>query len=462
MKIINIIIKDLKIILSDKKALATMILMPIILTTILSMALKGSFASSSNDAEIEPVKIAVVKLYDEMEDSEMFESSMNSNILANNMGEVAIKDLIDASKDINIEEIFFKDFLENKDVSKFMSYRIEAESKAMELLNNKDISAVVLLPQKYTYDMKINLLTPFRNKVDIKILTHPDRNIDGQIVKSIIDAYSNTMSSVIIGKNVIIETAMTNNVGNDGFNNMDELMEGMNDLMNSININIEDVVLEGQKSINSADYYAVAMMTMFILFAAGQGGRMLLEEKDNLTYQRMVVAGTGKFEILSGKLITIFLIAIFQITVMITFTHFALKVEWGDIGSISLISIVAAFAVAGLGAFIGSLTYVAGNYKMANTFETAIIQGMALLGGSFFPIDIMPEIMQKLSFISLNGIALKAYLKIIKGHGISEILNYILILTVTGAVFTILSVMVLKGKEGKPDVKHNKVKTVKA
>ena len=461
MKIKSIIIKDLKIILSDKKALAIMILMPIILTTILSLALKGSFASSY-DAEIEPVKIAVVKLYSEKLDSEMFELSMNGNILADGMGEEAIKDLVEAGKDVNPEELFFKEFLESDDVSEFLNYRIEEETKALELLKSEDVSAVVLLPEKFTYDMKINLLTPFRNKIQIKILTHPDRDIDGQIVKSIMDAYTNSMSSVIIGKNVIIETAMTNNVGNEGFNNMDELMEGMSDVMESIEINIEDVVLEGRKSINSADYYAVAMMTMFILFAAGQGGRMLLEEKDNLTYQRMVVAGTTKFEILSGKLIAVFLIAIFQIAVMITFTHFALKVEWGDLKLVALISIAAASAIAGLGTFVGSLTYVAGNYKMANIFESAIIQGMALLGGSFFPIDIMPEIMQKLSFLSLNGIALKAYLKVISGYGLSEVLNYILILIVTGAAFTILSVMILNRKEGNADVKHNKIKAVKA
>lgn len=41
MKSFYIIRKDLKVILSDKKAIALMILMPLVLTTILSFALKG-------------------------------------------------------------------------------------------------------------------------------------------------------------------------------------------------------------------------------------------------------------------------------------------------------------------------------------------------------------------------------------------------------------------------------------
>ncbi|WP_312700304.1 ABC transporter permease [Sedimentibacter sp.] len=461
MRIINIIKKDLKIILSDKKALALMILMPIILTTILSMALKGSFASG--DSDFEPVNIAVVKLYDEDNDNEMFKSSLKNSMISDSMGEDAIQRLIDSGEDVNPEKFFFGDFLDSKDVSKIIKYILVSDEKnALSKLNSGEVSAIVLLPDKFIYDMKVNLLTPFRNKVDIRILTHPDKNLSGKIVSSVIDAYSNAMSTIIIGKNVVLEASMANNISGDGFDNLDKLMEGMSDVIQSIDVNIENVVMEGRKQISSADYYAVGMMTMFILFAAGIGGRMLLEEKDNQTYQRMAIAGITKFEILAGNFTTIFLIALLQVTVMVTFTHFALKVQWGNIVSVILTSLASSFAVAGLGAFVGALTYRTDNYKMANMFESAIIQVMALLGGSFFPLDIMPEFMQKLSFLSLNGIAIRAYLKIIAGYAIADILNYILILIALGAGFAILAVFALKGKEDTINVKRNKIKTAQA
>lgn len=461
MKIKSIIIKDLKVMFSDKKALGIMILMPIILTTILSIALKGSFASGG-DAEFEPVPIAVVKKYNALEDSEAFKTSLNNNFILKGMGEETLKKLTESENGINPEKIFFEDFMDSDDVSEFIQYRIEDESRAMELLNSEEVSAVVLLPEKFIYDMKINLLTPFRNNVEIKVLTHPDKNISGKVVKGVMNAYTNAMSSVIIGKNVIIEAAITNNLGNDGFKNMEEVMEGMKAVMESININIDDVVLEGRKPIKSSDYYAVGMMTMFILFAAGQGGRMLLEEKENLTYQRMMIGSVSKLQVLSGKFVTVFIIAIFQITVMIAFSRFALGVKWGDFKSVALISIAAAFAIAGLGSFVGALTYKAGNYKMANIFENIIIQGMALLGGSFFPIDVLPGFMRNLSFLSLNGVALKSYLKIISGYHTIDILNNVFILFGAGAVLTTLAVLVLNRREGESHVKHNKVEASKA
>lgn len=461
MRIANIIKKDLRIILSDKKALAIMILMPIVLTTILSMALKGSFISG--DSDFEAIDIAVVKLYDEDEDNLMFESSLKNSLIADSMGEDTIQKLIDSGYDMDPEKFFFGDFLESKDVSKLINYTLVSDEKsASDKLSSGEVAAIVILPDKFIYNMKVNLLTPFRNKVDIKIFTHPDKNLSGKIVNSIIDGYSNAMSTIIIGKNVVLEESMANNISGDGFDSLDKLMEGMSDVISSIDVNIENVVMEGRKQVNSADYYAVGMMTMFILFAAGMGGRMLLEEKDNQTYQRMFIAGTSKLEILSGNFMTVFFIALLQITIMITFTHFALNVQWGNIVSVILISLASSFSVAGLGSFVGALTYKAGNYKMANMFESAIIQVMALLGGSFFPIDVMPEFMQNLSFLSLSGVAIKSYLKNITGYAVADILNYIWILIAMGAVFTVAAVVVLRGKEDTANVKRNKAKIAQA
>jgi len=99
---------------------------------------------------------------------------------------------------------------------------------------------------------------------------------------------------------------------------------------------------------------------------------------------------------------------------------------------------------------------------MANIFETGVIQTMALLGGSFFPVDILPSMFQKLSFLSLNGTALKAYLKIMMGYGMEEIIGYVGVLTAIGALFLVLSVLILRGEGETVNVKYNKIKTAKA
>ena len=128
MKVINIIIKDLKVVLSDKQAIIVTMLMPLILMTILSMALKGSFISS-DDIEINQIPAAVVKLYDEAADSQIFVQTLEERLNINLTGD-----------EFAPEEIFFKDFLGSKEVSKLLNCRIEEYEKAMELLNEGEIS----------------------------------------------------------------------------------------------------------------------------------------------------------------------------------------------------------------------------------------------------------------------------------------------------------------------------------
>ncbi|HHZ00066.1 MAG TPA: hypothetical protein GYA03_03105, partial [Tissierellia bacterium] len=147
MKVLSIIIKDLKIVLSDKQAIIITMLMPLILMTILSMALKGSFMDS-DDGGIEKIPVALVKQYDEGADSKIFIKTLEKRLD------------IDISRDeVNPEEMFFGDFLGNEEVSKLIDYRVVEEDRAMELLNEGEISAIIILPEKYIYDMKINLLT---------------------------------------------------------------------------------------------------------------------------------------------------------------------------------------------------------------------------------------------------------------------------------------------------------------
>jgi len=459
MKIISIIRKDLAGLFSDRKALIIILLMPVILMSILSFALKGLFMTDGSWGKI---GIAVVKEYDAEADQIRFHDALQNGLLGQGMGKEAADELASAGEEANPERIFFHEFLESEEVSDMITYRIETREKAETLLNSGEISAIVVLPEEYFYNMMVNLLTPFRNEVEITVLAGNGAEMSGQVVQSIMQAYSDSISSVIIGKNVLIEAAMANDMGNDGFREMERVMNGIMDALESVRVEVDDVTLEGMRPISSSDYYAAAMLTMFILFAAGHGGRMLLEEKENFTYQRMIVAGVPKMGILTGKFVVIFLIALLQITVMTVFSAFALKVVWGDLLSVVLTGMAAAFAVAGIGVTVAAVTWRAGNFRAANIFETAVIQTMALLGGSFFPIDILPAAFQKLSFLSLNGIALKSYQKSMMGYGVEEVAGYIMVLVGVGAAFAVLAVMILRGKGGTVDDRYYKAETAQA
>src|SRR6056297_1114295 len=164
---INIFLKDFKLFISDKKTLAAIILMPIILTTILSFALSGSFTQAGSDWTI---NIGVVKDYDKDVEENKFE-------------------------EFNPEKIFFQDYLGNKEIKNFLHYQVMTKEEALRKLEAKEISSLVILPENYIYDMYINTFTNFRNKVDIEVVSHPDMNYSGRITRELMKNFNDIMAS---------------------------------------------------------------------------------------------------------------------------------------------------------------------------------------------------------------------------------------------------------------------------
>ncbi len=447
MRIIDILRKDLKIILSDKKSLASMILMPVIISSILSFALSGSFGGgvSGNTSQFQ---IAIVKEYDDNEQVDKIHRGLTSSLIAGSFDDEQRSEIVENALDLDIEEIFFEQFLGNEELKKVVSYRVEDRESAMELIRNRDVAAVVILPEDFIYDMTINLTTPFRNIVDIQVIGNTDYIIGSEVAESIMSGFADMTSSMIIGKNIFIETALSKGANENAFEDIDIIIDNISGIMDNSGANVDYIQLEGKTPVNSFQYYAVAMTTMFILYAAGYGSRTLLEEKDNITYQRMIIAGTPQWKIASGKFFMMFIFAFLQILVMVTYSSLVLNVNWGNLINVVIVSLFIIFSVAGLGTMIAAATFKAGNYKMASVFDNLIIQIMALIGGSFIPLEVLPRFIQNLSFLSINGIALKSYLRIMMGYDLGSVVSYISALLGLGIVFIAIAIFILKRKEG--------------
>ncbi len=444
MNILSIILKDLKIILSDKKALAIRIAMPIILTAILSMALAGAFTEIGNS---EKINISIVKEYSKEDGIKNTKKLLNNDLIVENLNKDNLVNLEDSIDKMDPEKIFFDDFLGSNEVSEVINYEVASKKEACDLLNSKQISAIVILPQDYIFNMYTNLLTPFRNEINIKVITHPDMNLEGKIVGGIVNGFSDMISSMIISKNVFIQTTLQNNLDSTVFNDLDNIIEDFVNEIDNKDIDIKDVKVRGKKPISSHGYYSIAMTTMFILFAAATGGKLLLKESDNKTYQRMIMSGTSKWNILVGKFCSVYVLAVIQIAIMIIFTSLVMKVNWGKFINVITITLIVTFSIAALGVFLAVLTYKVGNYKMADVFGNVVIQFMALLGGSFIPIEIMPGFIRNLSNFTINGLALKSYMKNMMGYPINDIFILLLGLIVIGVILILISLYIFKDEK---------------
>jgi len=473
MRILDVVLRDLKIIFSDKKAVGIIIIMPILLTSILSMALKDVF--QGDGTYFEQFTVAVVKEYEPEGAYETFKAMMKSNILAFTIMEQS--NFLEEGPGFDFEEIFFEGFLDSDQISEMMTYESVSMAEAEKMMKDNEISAIVVLPEDLIVNMYVNILTPFRSPVEIVVIANPDLTVSPAIAKGLVSGFMDGMSGKILSKNVVFEAGMQNGIQKEVFANADLIMaeilddgnftgeavsgksgdgEGSADsAVAQTRINISEKNIEGEDFVNSGEYYSIAMVSMFILFAASFGSKMLLREKNELTFQRSLVAGAGPWRLLYGKMITIFLIAVVQIGAMILFTTFALKVNWGNGVSVALLTFCSAVSVSGFGTLMGTVAYKSGSYKLTNIMESGIFQVMALFGGSFMPIVVMPKWFQQVGGLTINGAALKGYLYIMLGRNFNELIFPMAVLLVSGILFTLLGMVVLRKEAGWHHVEYN-------
>lgn len=445
MRVYHLLTRDLGILFSEKKTLAVILMMPIILTTILSFALSGAF---NDNPEIPEFRIAVVKSFETKEASDQLDEVLKENGLESVLSEDILKGMFDSAQKADMERIFFEAFLEDPQVKEILDYEVVSMEEALIGLENDVLSAVVVLPENFQHAGYTNLFTTAQQKLEIEVIRNPNKSITADITVSMIQTFLSRLESTAAKKNAALDLFLSTGVSLDDKQIMQSLTQsGASSL--TADIQYTDIVGAGRRVIDSKSYYSVGMLTLFLLFGAGRGSYMLLQEKRDFTYQRMLCAGIGKWDVLTGKFLTIFFMVFIQLCLLILFSTFVLGVEWGAYTSVLILSLFTAFAVAGLGILLAAVTFVSDKTRIASLFESVIFQIMGLLGGAYIPLEVLPEEMRLLSKIPLNGVALDGYLKIMSGSPVAEISSNMLLLTVNGLVLSGVAIYLVRSKEAK-------------
>lgn len=437
MKIIDIIIKDLKLTISDKSAVAILIVMPIVLMTILGYSLTFSFKDFSSMGKIE---IAIVKEYQLKEEKK------------------ALLDLIPRDSNINIQDIdfdgfdmeklFFEDFLGNDEIKNIVNYGIMTRDEAVKKLNDKEIAAIVVLPEGFIKDTMVNFGTTFRNIVNIEIIGRTDKNIGTTIVEEIIKGFSDIITYNVSAKNSFSRLYVRENIEGNIYDHIKPLIDRITKVIKTERPELEYEPLNNRPPMNSRAYYAFAMTAMFILYGVLNGSKLLLEEKDMGTYDRMSASGVGKWQIVIGKSFSIFLFTLIQLIITYIYSSLVLSVNWGNEINLLAIFIVSAFSIAALSTMLSVIVYKIGSYNVANVLTSIIIQIMAALGGSLIPLELLPAMARSASYFTLNGLVLKALMKNYYGYGINTFAVYLFVLIGLGLLFIIIAVYLLKKEQG--------------
>jgi ABC-2 type transport system permease protein len=138
------------------------------------------------------------------------------------------------------------------------------------------------------------------------------------------------------------------------------------------------------RSVSASTFFAIGMAVFFLFFTVEFGVRSLLEEREEGTLARLLVAPIHPVSVVAGKALASLAVGLVSTTLLVFATTWLLDATWGDAFRVALLvgaGVLAAVGVTALVSTFARTTAQAG----AMVSIVAVVGG--LLGGTFFPIS---------------------------------------------------------------------------
>ncbi len=212
-----------------------------------------------------------------------------------------------------------------------------------------------------------------------------------------------------------------------------------------VTVNIDRVLIDSEYDIpTGANHSSPGFVVMFgMMTVITAGAATLLEERENRTLARLISAPLTRFHLISGKMLGLMITGILQMAIMITAGRLLFNVEWGrNFPALFLIIIALSFASTGFGLMLSSLSKSKGQAEAVGVLSVIV---MSMLGGSWWPVEILPATMQVVAKLVPAGWAMEGFVSVImRGAGVGEVLLPFGVLLGFGLVFVTIGVALFK------------------
>ncbi|PKN78750.1 MAG: ABC transporter permease [Candidatus Cloacimonetes bacterium HGW-Cloacimonetes-1] len=194
------------------------------------------------------------------------------------------------------------------------------------------------------------------------------------------------------------------------------------------------------EDLNSAQYMVPGIIVILITIISMMMSAMsLVKEKEIGTLEQLMVTPASKIELLLGKLIPYWVIAMFEISAVTFAAHFIFRIHFtGSVAEMALAAGLYLMTTLGIGIFISTIT---DTQQQAMFFSWFMMIFMILLSGLFVPVQNMPYLIKKLTLLNPMSFMLAITREvIIKGTPLRYMFREVAALTLYGFVTFFLGV----------------------
>ena len=253
------------------------------------------------------------------------------------------------------------------------------------------------------------------------------------MVRGVASGFSNVQTAVEVAISEVQRATGSTNLDYQGIAGrvVDVALERLHDP--PVRARITTVGSAEEEEFNIFDQVVPGYAVMFAMFTVLSAAGGILEEKERGTFKRLLIAPIPQWSLLGGKLLAQFLMGVGQIALMFLAGALVFHVSLGDsILGLVLLTLATCWATTSLGIL---LVAVIRSRKQLHPITTLIILGTSAIGGSWFPLFLMPKAVQQVGRITLVAWAMEGYNRLmILGGSLADVWVDIGVLVLYGAV----------------------------
>ena len=419
-KIIAIARKDIYTTFKDLNAVAYLVALPVVLSAIVGLAF-----GTGGDVSIDAVPVAVVN-----QDQGITLPGGQSFSLGETL-ERAFVPTGDPAQD--------EPFAAIHDLVDGAAY--DDAERARDEIASGDLAALITVADA---DFTANALSGDVPGT-VAILYDSGRSVGPSVVRSIVSALTNGMNSVILaqrlGPAALAEIGAAAGADDAAIAGAAaQLSAEAMSIAEAAPVRLEKVDLQGEtRSFDAMQYFAPSMAILFMTFAMGAGATTIRLERERWTLQRILTTPTPRWAFMGGKLLGMYGTGLAQMILLIVATTLVARLMgrqnsiWGT-DALALVPLVLAvvFAATSLGLLIAAFSRTA---EQATTYSSIVALVLGMLGGTFIPIENLPDALSWLPKLTLNYWGIQGFYNVATGEeSLSGISANLLALAVMGVV----------------------------
>jgi ABC-2 type transport system permease protein len=413
--------KQFLLFIRNRHELLVLLGMPLILITILGLALGNIMKGEAPKIH---AKIALIERGNEQADLQKFARDLESMGIPPEQKQI----MMNAAKQMLPITSLKNDVLGSKELKPYIELVTAKPSELEKIRKDKSYTAIIEIPRHFTYSVLQNVFLGKKQQPTFSFYTNEKKESASKVVEEIIATFQERYSTFsALGKSGLLNGSFS---------------------MPAVHVQSKIETVTKREPINAITYYMVGMSVMFVLYIASNIGSYAFQEKQLHVFNRILLANVSKWSYMIGIFISSVLLAFLQLSFLYGVTSIVYHIKWPHVTAFFAVTLSLCFAVGGLSVLLTSFNYRLNSEYISSFFSSTVVTIFSLLGGSFFPSNQLSGWIHTLGNLTPNGSGMTAYLKILQGYDLADVTNSILYLCLFSVAMVIAAVFAFPKKGG--------------